>query len=440
MSTNTGGRFKTSSQTQTKHQALFSDIITMVLCEECGRDFKTEKAMKKHHTSTHNAHLLRFPCEWCEGRYLTESNLRRHALSKHPDITVKTPKYSVFNQTPREQSQPVTVTKPMIREAASYRFNVIPGTSAYKGAPAKLIKHQSVQDRPLSPPVYPTPTSPGTPVQDERSYLNTTMNLETVIDKLYRSHAVKHQTNGDRFKQLLKDLATTSDEQDSTTDTSINTSATSAGSDSFLSKAVKRKNSRTPVCSGSKRAKIQSETLTSSSNMSSSFSSTSGVYQSTRPRMSTRVSARSSTPHDVSKSNSSFNTDLSAVLSSSDSKSRVRHSLFDTPPVKPQTPVLFLHEGKDPQTVTHTGNNSTAQFEITDLVTSLVRPQLTTQQVTLTQTPTPQPLVDYGSYSDNESTPDRDLIVFQILDLVECLDSSKSNVMKDILDMMFPKV
>ena len=403
----------------------------MVPCPDCERSFKTHKAMKKHHTKIHNAHLLRFPCEWCNTRYLSEANLRRHAEAKHPEITIKIPTYSIFNQTPKEAAAPVK--PPVITPSTSdkVQFRVVPGTSRYKGAPTKVIKHQSVKDRPVSPAVFPSPTTPdtsGTPLKDE-AYLSTLGHLEAVNIRLMtdQPRGESHNTKPDKFLQLRKDLASTSEE----------TSPNASGSKVTLTSALKRKHPHTRVNSGSKKSKPSKPVSTIYTHASAPSTDTSGEYNPHRPWLTDTPKQRIPTP----TLNTSGSTPISSLFSSVGSLSLSFNTSSENPLPNPASGPTYT-----------TPFVNTEPFNITTLVDALGATRQLSPSTPSPFVPIDPPidppidlttpgLVDYTYTSSEEdrTIPDRDVMIYTILDLVERYDNSKTNVMKDLLDMLFPK-
>ena len=209
----------------------------MSSCPQCTRMFATSKAMKKHHTTEHNSHLLRFPCEWCGQRYLTEANMLRHAAQKHPDIQVRPGTYQVFDNNPRAQATTPSRPKPT---PSTVRFQVMPGVNKHQWAPKKVVKHQGQRDRSISPAVPPTPTSPGTPTDEAAP--NTTAKLNYVCRQLapLASHATTNPNSTMDWANLLRRDLSMSD--------SPNESVTTI--------SMKRKNTKTPVCSGVKKPRL----------------------------------------------------------------------------------------------------------------------------------------------------------------------------------------
>ena len=402
--------------------------------------------MKKHHTQTHNAHLLRFPCEWCGTRYLTEASLQRHAKSKHPDIAVKTPSYSVFTNSPRLNAEPVKRQVKPNHPPQDYRFRLVTGQQTSVGAPPKLIKHQDVRDRPKSPAVHPTPNTSVDPATIYHNYhqrmIDGTTTKLVLASRLLEYGRTKDEnmTTAQRFAQLHRDLATTSDENSTNTTTS---------SDTSLNQAVKRKHSRTPVCSGNKRQKLhRSAAPTTYAVTSDTSTNTSGGYNPNHPELTASVDRMSSTPAHESKSDTSVHMDISSLISSLDPSSLGTSSMFNTPDSKPNTPYISVLVPRHHANIVKVpSNQTTIPFNITDLVQALgnnshnVDPDPIDTVDHNNAPTTAKPLVDYTSHSDEDTTtPDRDLIVFQILDLIERYDSSKTNLMRDILNMMLPPV
>ena len=388
----------------------------MVQCPECYRDFKTSKAMKKHHTTEHNAHLLRFHCEWCNTKYISEANLQRHARLKHPDFTVKIPEYSIFSETPRLTAEPVTSTPSKVSGSTYPKFRVVPGHSRYKGAPAKLIKHQPVKDRPISPAVPPSPATPdtsGTPLKDE-SFLSTLGHLEAVNQRLL-TDPPRVDTNQEeltaRMNSVCQDLATTSDEA------SPNTSATRTS----RSNALKRKSDKTPVTTGSKRART-APTI-------SPINTEVEQYNPYRPWIGNPPKKLSSTPKGISSDSTPITSSFSSVgsLSLSFNSSGEMPKTFSTIP-------NYLNTGWLPK--------SPAPANIYNLSDALMAHSSATTPPPVTSPTTNTNANQVGtqtSSSDEDTTiPDREVLIFKILDLVERFDSSKTNVMRDMLDILFP--
>ena len=209
----------------------------MSSCPQCTRMFATSKAMKKHHTTEHNSHLLRSPCEWCGAPYLTEANMLRHAAQKHPDIQVRPGTYQVFDNNPRAQATTPSRPKPT---PSTVKFQVMPGVNKYQWAPKKVVKHQGQRDSPISPAVPPTPTSPGTPTDEAAA--NTTAKLTYICRQLapLTSHTTTNPNSTTDWANLLRRDLSMSD----------------SPNESVTTQSMKRKNTKTPVCSGVKKPRL----------------------------------------------------------------------------------------------------------------------------------------------------------------------------------------
>ena len=202
---------------QSTHVMTSSQQTRMVECERCRRDFQTVKVLRRHISYEHNRHLSIYKCEWCEKPYQSISAMRRHAQRKHPDITVREqagyftdqpandavaiprmarqappsharqPPVNREHKMPRpstQQQQIVPGVNPMIPGPSTVRFRTV--TSNFQPTHKKKASKTLPFSRPAPTPLLTnTPTTPGTPVQDEPS-AHVTPRLAQVNTKLHK--------------------------------------------------------------------------------------------------------------------------------------------------------------------------------------------------------------------------------------------------------------
>ena len=330
------------------------------------------------------------------------------------------------------------------------KFRTVAGPTHYQGAPRKVIKHQNFMDRPDSPGVPPTPSSPGTPCEENNP--NITATLQYVMCQLQPYAPVTVINNTQAWERLICQDLTLPDDSFNTTN------------DVLLMEAVTRKSTKTPVYSGQTQKNptvnmpnptpITTNTVTvtaTSTVASASVETTPPPGRSRKPKklaksrlapasdhtsFVTKPQRRSSTPVNPEDSRVlpySWINDCSSVT---DSK-LIPHlsglqSFLYTPTTSnfTQTTMIDFTTVPDIWAATPSPVTPSLHFNVGELVDQLAKCHSNQEPH----------LVDYESSNSEISTPDRDLIVFQILDLVGRLDPSKTNVMRDILDMMFPKI
>ena len=198
---------------QPTHVMTSSQQTIMVECERFRRNFQTVKALRRHIFYEHNRHLSIYKCEWCEKPYQSISAMRRHAQRKHPDITVREQAGYFTEQLandavaiprmarqvlPSHARQPPVNRVPKMPRPSTQQQQIVPGvnpmiperfrtvTSNFAPTHEKKASKTLPFSRPaLAPWLTNTPTTPGTPVQDEPS-AHVTPRLAQVNTKLQK--------------------------------------------------------------------------------------------------------------------------------------------------------------------------------------------------------------------------------------------------------------